>query len=94
MQNYNQIRFLSYFLGFWCGGNLWCSQNWQSSTERRFSQIGNHPQDEVLAKLAILHKEKFYTNCQWSTRHKLSQFGNHQQDEVLANLAITHKMMF
>jgi hypothetical protein len=58
-QNYNQIRILIYFWGFWFwGGDLWCSQNWQSSTRRRFSQIGIHPQDEVLAKLAILHKEK------------------------------------
>jgi hypothetical protein len=48
MQNYNQIRFLIYFLGFWCGGGI-CG----------VAKIGNRPQKEDLAKLAIIHKTKF-----------------------------------
>jgi hypothetical protein len=35
------------------------SPNWQSSTRQSFSQIGNHPQDEVLAKLLRAFSKKF-----------------------------------
>jgi hypothetical protein len=67
---------------------------WQSSTRRSFSQFGNHPQDEVLANLAIIHKMKFLPIWQSSTRQRFSKFCNHPKDEVLANLAIIHKTMF
>jgi len=48
MQNYNQIRLLIFLGDFGVGGGI-CG----------VAKIGNHPQDEVLAKLAILHKAKF-----------------------------------
>jgi hypothetical protein len=48
--NYNQIRILILFFGILVGGGrgVGC-----------VAKIGNHPQEEDLAKLAIIHKTKF-----------------------------------